>query len=115
MDKIMAVALGTCFIGIFIGLAFGLFIGRKLKIPVYEDLLKKTENTIKKIRSTNAKLRRENLRLRREHQALYDCIERWYEPTNEKALRKLVEETGKLFKGFMEVELGKEIEDETSV
>lgn len=115
MNEIMAVALGTSFAGGLIGLAFGLSIGRELKIPVYEDLLKKTENTIKKIRSTNAKLRRENLRLRREHQALYDCIERWYEPTNEKALRKLVEETGKLFKSFMEVKLGKEIEDETNV
>lgn len=115
MNEIMAVALGTSFAGGLIGLTFGILIGRELKITAYEDLLKKTENTTKKIRSTNVRLRRENSKLRKEHQALYDCVVKWYEPTNEKALRKLVEETGKLFKSFMEVKLGKEIEDETNV
>jgi len=115
MNEIMAVALGTSFAGGLIGLTFGILIGRELKITAYEDLLKKTENTTKKTRSINVRLRRENSKLRKEHQALYDCVAKWYEPTNEKALRKLVEETGKLFKSFMEVKLGKEIEDETNV
>ena len=103
MNEIMAVALGTSFAGGLIGLAFGLLIGRELKIPVYEDELKKIESTIKKTRSINVRLRRENSKLRKEHQALYDCVAKWYE------------ETGKLFKSFMEVKLGKEIEDETNV
>lgn len=115
MNEVMAVALGTSFAGGLIGLAFGFLIGRELKIGVYEDELKKNESTLKKIRSTNVRLRRENSKLRKEHQALYDCVAKWYEPTNEKALRKLVEETGKLFKSFMQVKLGKEIEDETNV
>lgn len=81
-----------------------LFYLMKEKNNDFNDLLKakmKVENKLSDARIKNRNLVKENNRLKKEEQALYDCIQKWYEPTNEKKMIKLIKETEKVFESFV--------------
>lgn len=62
----------------------------------------KVQRTLSDVRTKNRNLTKENNKLKKEEQILYDCIEKWYEPTNEKKMIKLIKETKKVFESFMQ-------------
>lgn len=63
----------------------------------------KVERQLSDVRIKNRNLKKENEKLKKEEQALYDCIQKWYEPTNEKKMIKLIKETQKVFESFVTV------------
>ena len=79
-----------------------LFLYNQLHID-NDNLLKaelKVKRQLSDVRIKNRNLKKENEKLKKEEQSLYDCIQRWYEPTNEKNMIKLIKETEKVFESF---------------
>ena len=77
---------------------------KKLKAEIF--LLKKTYNELfdayKELQKHYREFSKENKKLKAEEQKLYDCILKWYQPTNEKTFNKLIEETKYVFDSFMQ-------------
>ena len=83
-----------------------LFYLMKEKNNDFNDLLKakmKAERQLSDVRIKNRNLKKENEKLKKEEQTLYNCIQKWYEPTNEKKMIKLIKETEKVFESFVAV------------
>ena len=81
-----------------------LFYLMKEKNNDFNDLLKakmKAERQLSDARINNRNLKKENEKLKKKEQSLYDCIQKWYEPTNEKKMIKLIKETEKVFESFV--------------